>query len=301
MTMTTRVTTAQTSLQLLNNVQTAQRALNRVQGQVASNKRIQIASDDPLGSIGALSNRAELRRSQQLGRNADRATEWLNANDRASQSTVDILTQARALLIQANSGAMDPTARQAIANQLLQIRDSLVGVANTKVGDRSIFGGTAAGDAYSAGGTYQGDTGNMTLSIETGTAIQVSQNGPAVFGVSNPGNPIAGDVFEMLTAVATAVSANDRSTMTTGLGAIDSATTTVQNFQTEMGAKLNRIETVTANARLRQGDLSEQISKVEDIDLAQAAVELKAKQNAYEGALAVAAKLMQTSLLDFLR
>lgn len=299
--MTSRVTTNSTSMLMLRDIADAQRSLTTIQGQMATNKRIQIASDDPHASLISIGNRAELRRSQQLARNAQRATDWLNAADRVTAESVDLLSQARSLVIQATSGAADPTARHAIADQLRQVRESLLSTAASQVSGRSILAGTAAGPAYDSSGTYLGDAGSVSTPVASGVTMTVTRTGPELYGAHNSTNPMAGDLFQVLDALATAVQSGDATTLAGGLDAIDTATTRVQRVQTELGSRLNQLEGLRSAAKVRDQELTGRISELEDIDLAQATVTLKAKELAYQSALGVAGRMLQTTLLDFLR
>jgi len=299
--MNTRVTTQSTNRLLLRDIQDAQRALTGIQGQMSSNKRVQIASDDPGAALASIGHRAELRRSQQLDRNADRAKDWLGAADRATGEAVDLLSQARALVVQATSGANDAGARLAIANQLRQVRESLLSTANTQAAGRAIFAGTAGGGAFDATGTYLGDTGSVSAPVAAGVTMRLTRTGPEVFGTTSATNPMQGDVFQVLDALANAVQGNDATTISAGLGAIDTATTRVQDVQTELGSRTVQLEDLRAAAKVRDQELTSRISELEDVDLAEATVTLKARELAYQSALGVAGRLMQTTLLDFLR
>jgi flagellar hook-associated protein 3 FlgL len=296
-----RVTNTSTTQLMLRDIQTAQQALTRSQSEIASNKRVQIASDDPGAALASLANRAELRRNDQLGRNADRATEWLNAADRATTSAVDLLTQARGLLIQATSGATDDSARLAIANQLRQIRESLLSTANTQVAGRALFGGTAAGAAYDDTGAYTGDAGAVSTPVAAGITMQVSRNGTDVFGTADATDPANGDIFQVLSSLADAVQNRDTAAVQAGLGKLDTATTRVQDVQTELGSRLAQLQDLRTTATARAQDLTSQISELEDVDLAEATITMKAKELAYQSALGVAGRILQTTLLDFLR
>ena len=299
--MTSRVTTNSTARLMLRGIQDAQKALTDIQGQLATNKRIGVASDDPNAALASIGNRAELRRSNQLERNADRATDWLNAADRATGEAVDLMSQARALVIQATSGASDPSSRNAIADQLRQVRESLLATAGTQVAGRSIFAGTSANAAYDDTGAYTGDTGTVTTPVAAGVAMQVTRTGPELFGDHNGSNPMAGNVFQVLDALATAVQGSDGATLAAGLSAIDTATTRIQGVQTELGSRTTQLEGLRAAAKVRDQELTSRISELEDIDLAEATVTIKAKVLAYQSALGVAGRLLQTTLLDFLR
>ena len=296
-----RVTNSNTNAMLLRNIQSAQSDLNGIQGQLASNKRIQISSDDPAAADAAMSARATLRRSTQLQRNAGQANQWLTAASQATGSAVDDLTSARSLLVQASSGALDATARAGIVEQLQQIRSSLLNTAETQVSGRSIFAGTAPGAAYDASGAYTGDSGAVTMPVAPGVSIQVARTGPEVFGTANASDPTNGDVFQLLQSLSTSVQNGDTAAISAGLAKIDAATSRVQSVETELGSRESQLNSMMSAAKLKDQTVTSRISDLEDVDMAQATISLKAKQTAYEASLSVAAKILQTSLLDFLK
>lgn len=297
-----RVTSFSASTLMLSNLFDSQRALIATQRQIASGKKVQKASDGPAEAVASLDTRSTLRRSAQLDRNANRAKEWLQAADQSTQSVVDGINQARGLLVQANSGALDAPSRQAIANQLLSLRDSLLGTSNTSVLGRPIFSGTAAGaSAYDSTGAYLGDAGGVALPVSPGVTVRVSRTGPEVFGASNPGDPANGDLFQMLTSLAASVSSNSTPAMANGMNSLDAASTRVQGVQVELGSRLNQIEDLRNAATGLDNELTSFVSQMEDIDYAEAAIALKSQEAAYQAALQVTAKIIQPSLLDFLR
>jgi len=297
-----RVTSYSASTLMLSNLYTSQRALATSQQQMASGKKIQKASDGPAEAVASLDTRAKLRRSTQLDRSAGRAKEWLQASDGATQSIVDGINQARSLLVQANSGTLDNTARTSIANQLIQIRESLLGTANTAVLGRPIFSGTAAGSAaYDTTGAFVGDTTGVSLPIASGVTIRVSRTGPEVFGMANATDPANGDLFQQLSSMATSVAANDTAAIANGLNSLDAAATRVAGIQVELGSKLNQIDDLRSAAQAQDTELTSFQSSLEDIDYAELSVKLKTQEASYQAALQVTARVIQPSLLDFLK
>ena len=71
--------------------------------------------------------------------------------------------------------------------------------------------------------------------------------------------------------------------------------------QADVGTRTVRIEKAKAAAEDADLSLSSRLSEVENTDLPKATVELQLQQVAYQAALAATAKVMQPSLLDFLR
>jgi len=300
--MINRVTSSSSSTLMLADLGDAQRALTDIQRQVASGKRMQRASDSPAEAVATLDHRGHLRRAEQLDRNSDSATQWLEASDRTNQTVIDQLNQARSLVVQAQSGANDASSRTAIANQLLALRQSMLGTANSTVMGRPLYGGTtAATTAYDAAGAYLGDGGAVTLPVNEGVSLQVTRTGPEVFGTYNATTPTSGDAFQLLSSLAASVQANDVSAISAGLTQIDGATTRVQGVQVELGSRLSQLEQLRSAGAVHRDELSASISQLEDVDVAEAAITLKTREASYQAALQVTARIIQQSLMDFLR
>jgi flagellar hook-associated protein 3 FlgL len=122
-----------------------------------------------------------------------------------------------------------------------------------------------------------------------------------VFGVSNPGDPMNGNVFEMLDAVIAAVESGDPNAMATGLTRLDAMTDQMEAGQVELGARARQVEDVAARTEVLDLDRRRALSEVEDVDVAQALIDVRSREFTYQAALSSAATVMQVSLLDFLR
>lgn len=297
-----RITSTTSNRRMLADLMKAQQSMTRAQARLSSGKELQKASDGPARALAAMDHRQVLRRSDQFQRNASDATGWLVAADTALTASVEQLNRARTLVASARSGASDPNALKAIADELSTIRDGLVQLANTKYLDRSIFGGNAdVTAAYDGTGTYQGDAGTVLRPVAEAVTLQVNRTGPEVFGVSDPGDPMNGNVFEVLDATIAAVLAGDTSTMATGIQQMDVATDRIESSQVELGARARQVEDVMARTELLDLDRKQALSEVEDVDVAQALIDVEARQFSFQAALSATAKVVQTSLLDFLR
>ncbi|MFN8051669.1 MAG: flagellar hook-associated protein FlgL [Acidimicrobiales bacterium] len=300
--MMSRVATNSGARMMLGNLQTTGRSLMTAQEQATTGKRINRMSDNPADAVNILGQKAVLRRLEQYARNSDEASSWLSSGDAALSSVNDRMASARALLVQANSAASDPTSRAAIAGQIRSLRDSLIQVANTQRDGRPLFGGTAAvSAAYDSSGNYLGDNGAVSLPVAAGVTLQVNQSGTAVFGTHNNTDPTSGDVFQLLTSLANSIEAGDTTAMGAGLGQIDTATQRVALAQVNIGSRSSQLEDLTNSLQDDQVRVKQGISAKEDIDLAETIVNLKTQEAAYQAALQATAKVIQPTLLDFLR
>jgi flagellar hook-associated protein 3 FlgL len=239
--------------------------------------------------------RADIGRNEQLKRNIDDGVTWLNLADSTLGSVVEQLHRVRDLAIQGANATSDTAAREANAQEVDRIRDSIIGLANTKNLDRPIFAGNATGGAaYDANGTYLGKSGSVDRTIAAGVRVQVNVNGDEVFGP--PGN----DLFNTLTQLSNSLRTNPTG-LTADVANLDSRLTTIQNSQASIGARTVRLTTMKDRNDMDGLTLKQSLSQVEDVDFAQVTVELQMQQVAYQAALSTTAKVIQPSLVDFLR
>ncbi|MDZ7678962.1 MAG: flagellar hook-associated protein FlgL [Acidimicrobiales bacterium] len=297
-----RITNTTTSRAVLANIQNTARSLADAQDKISSGKQVRKPSDGPAQVLTALDHRSQIRRNEQLGRNVLDARSWLDNADSALTHSVTEMTRARTLVVNGVNGATDAQGRFALASEIRTIAEGLVQTANTKHLGRPIFGGTTGGDiAYDASGSYQGDQGKIARTIAPSVTVQVNRSGPEVFGTEDAGDPMNGNAFQMLNAVADALEAGDIETARSGLDAIDAATARIERAQVEMGARAKQLDEVHIRNEDVAIELKSALAEVEDTDMVEAIITLQAQEMAYQGALAVTAKVVQPTLLDFLR
>lgn len=294
-----RITQQSLAARTYENLQASLARSARLQDQLSSGRQLTRASDAPGQAASAMQLRGALRTAEQYGRNADDATAWLTVTDSALQSVTSALQRVRDLAVQgANSGAIDDRSRLALADEVRQIRDTVLGLANTRYLGRPVFGGTVAGgSAYQevAGVvTYVGDTGSVARRVGADALVRADTPGLVVFG-DGPGglfdtlDTLVGDLTTNAPGLATAVTAVD--------GVLDDVVAGLA----DVGARANRIEAMRRIASDQVVELRRQLSEVEDIDLPATIVDLQLQEVAYQAALGATARVLQPSLLDFLR
>jgi len=292
-----RVTERSLSMNAMRGLQANQARLSKTEEQLTSGKLISKPSDSPTGTMTAMLLRSDMRTQEQYARNAADGKNWLNTIDSTLGSAHDNAQRVRDLMLQgmsAGAGGSD-TARGAIATEVDQIREAMIGLANTKYIDRPVFGGTTAGTAaYDRDGNYQGDTGSVTRTVAEGTKLRVDANGEQVFGSGDQ------QIFTVLADISDHMK-NDPSKLSDDLDRLDTAMNTIRTVQASVGARSNRIESMQQTANDRHLELQSQLTEVEDIDLPKTITDMTLQQTAYQAALGATAKVIQPSLMDFLR
>jgi flagellar hook-associated protein 3 FlgL len=270
--------------------------LGRTQQQLSSGKQLSRPADSPTGTVAAMQLRSAARAQDQYARNAGDGLGWLDTIDGALTSTVQVLHRVRDLTVAGlSTGTAGPSARQALATEVAGLRETVIGLANTRYLDRPVFGGTTSGAvAYDPSGAYVGDSGSVSRTVAAGDPMRVDVAGPGVFGSADTG------LLGVLSDIATHLT-GDPAALATDLDALDDALAQVSTALADVGARAARIEQA-AQAAQRTGDtLRAQLSDVEDIDLPKTLIDLSLQQTAYQAALGAAGRVVQTSLLDFLR
>ncbi len=292
----TPTTMHQTALQGL---QTAIGRVQTGQEQLASGKRINNYSDAPADASSTLRLRAEESDWTSYAKAADDGVAWLNTQDSALQDASTLLRRARELTLSAAQSTSSPTEREAIAQELDGIKDQLAALANTSYQGQKVFAGFAANAVVKVGGnwTWAGDTNAVQRRVSPDLLVQVNGDGSSIFGFSGPNN-----VFSTLTTAAANVrSGNIAALSTSDLGNIDAAETNITSGLAATGARTNLIEAAKSTGQNQIAVLKDSRSSLEDVDVAQAALDMQLAQTGYQAALAAAGRLSLPSLVDFLR
>jgi flagellin-like hook-associated protein FlgL len=286
---------ALTSLQGLNrNLD----AVGKLQEQLTSGRSINKPSDSPTGTNRAMQARSDASAALQHARNISDGTGWLDSTDSALQSMLAQTRRVRDLTVQAaNTGALSSTAAESIQKEIGGLREGLLGLANTVVQGRPIFGGVTAGStAYNADGTFAGrDDSAITRRVSDSEAIRIDITGPAAFG------PDGANLFSTLDSIVTNVGNRDADALSADLTTLDAVMTSMVTAAADIGTRASRMETAQqVNADL-QLTLRSRSASIENVDLAKTIMDLNMQQTGYQAALQATAQVIQPTLLDFLR
>src|SRR5688572_6183984 len=127
-----RITQNSVAARTTGNLQLSLRRLAMTQDRLSSGKQMSRPSDDPVGTVSALRLRSGIRQTEQYVRNAEDGLGWLSAADNTLTSSLNQVRRVRDLTLQAANGANGEGERRAMAVEILAIRDSLIGLANTQ-------------------------------------------------------------------------------------------------------------------------------------------------------------------------
>jgi flagellar hook-associated protein 3 FlgL len=299
-----RVTEKSIHTRVLANLQRNIAQGAKIQDQLSSGKQLNRPSDSPAGTVSALQLRSEVRASQQYTRNAEDGLNRLNTMEDALSGSSALVNRVRDLTLQGlNTGTSSGLTKEALAAEVDQIRGTLIAQANTRYLDRPVFGGNAGTEAaYSPNGSYtggeyvEGDAAtSVSRTVGSGIKVRVDVTGPEAFGDGATG------LFQVLSDISVSIRAGDSTGLQANLNSLDSAGDKLKSAVSEIGSRYNRITQMKDSAQDRLLSVTSQLSDIEDIDLPKTIMDMKLQETSYQAALAATAKVIQPSLLDYLR
>jgi flagellar hook-associated protein 3 FlgL len=292
-------------------LQTRLERFERAQTQLGSGKSILKPSDDPAAANRGLVLRASMRAREQEARNGADALTWLNLADSKLNGAVERLHRARDLTVTGASN-QDPVSQRAMATEIATIRDELVGIANSQHAGRPLFTGFADGIAVERStGTapdlpadagkwmYRGDAGSIARRVSEHDVVQINLTASDVFGVDADGS--GEDLFTLLDSIEAALGAGRQDVLTAKLAELDTALQRIGDQQGKIGAATNRVDAAMSRNRDEQLAIRSELAQTEDVDVSTAVMELQTQEVAYQATLAALSRVLQPSLVDFLR
>lgn len=306
-----RVTPKMLSDQMLSNLNKNLSRLQKVQWQMNTGKKIAKPSDDPVGINYSLRYRSDLSANEQYQRNLDSAMSWLENADSALNQIVQVVDRIRYLTVQGANGTNSEQSLKAIADEMHQLREQLFEIANTQFNGKYIFNGQKTDqppypqeviDQYKDpdNNTISPDhihPGEIMFEVARGVTVKVNQHAGEIFGAAGDGD----NIFIVLHEIITALENNDPEEVGNRLGNLDSRMDKILQKWAEIGARYNRMELMDHRLKDDKLNVTTLLSKTEDADLAEVIINLKTEENIYRSSLSAGARIIQPSLIDFLR
>jgi flagellar hook-associated protein 3 FlgL len=297
-----RTTNNQSAVHVLDDLQRVSASLQHTQRKLSTGKEINQVEDDPVGAGRAMHLRSEVSDVQQYQKNINEALGFQDASESAMSSVQDILKRAKELVVQAGNGTLDQTGLNNIAAEIKQLVEAARQSMNGTYAGRYLFSGTATltPPFPSPALTYAGDDNTMQRVIGQGEQVDLNLRGWEAFSV--PPTASGQNVLQLLDKVATDLQAGNRAALGgPDLQGVDAMLDQLSASRAQVGARTNRLETQQSRLKDLELNVEDLLSKTEDADMAKAMVDFSMQQSIYQSALQSGARVLQPSLLDFLR
>lgn len=191
--MTMRVSTAGMHAATLGLLLDAQARLARTQEQIASGRRINSPSDDPIGATRIEALTRQIEAGRQYSRNAAAAANRLQFEEQALADVGGALNRVRELVLQASNATTDPASREMIRAEVAGRVQEMIDIANRQDGQGEyLFAGHATQtrpfERTDAGVVYRGDQGQRFQAVGATQRVADGDSGDSVFGRVPGGN-----------------------------------------------------------------------------------------------------------------
>jgi flagellar hook-associated protein 3 FlgL len=275
---------------------------SQLQTQISTGQRIFQPEDDPAAVGRLLGLETERRQIDQFTKNASRALEVSQASYAGIQEIKKISDRAGEVAT-LGAGAASPDAFRAYAKEVNQLIEQALQLGNTRFRNDYLFAGTAVTTTPFV--ETRNGAGEITSVAYAGNAtqtnVQLSEYSSIAPGSSGATNTGLRDFINNLVALRTALNTGTSSAVSAAQPAIETSENLLVNALSEHGAIELRIEVSKKQQVGRGQDLERLVSNEADADIASSVVRLSQTSTAYEAALSSATKILQMSLLDYLR
>ena len=278
--------------------------IQQTQDKIAASKKVLKASDDPVAAAKISFVRDQKVMLDRFATNIDRAQTRLGLTENVVAESVNLMTRAYELGIQAKNDTLTAVDRLAISFEIGQIRESMMGLANSKDANGDyLFAGYSSNTqpfvSNEAGEVqFAGDRGVHSVQISDSLRANTGLDGADVFmrveidGVVKP-------FFDILTSLERelqdGVMNDDR---------VSELNACIDHFainQTRVGAEMNKLDYQRAAMERRIVLMDENLSGVEDADLAELVTELQGMIVSRDAAQRSFVQIGQQSLFDYIR
>ncbi len=276
-----------------------------IQEKLSTGKEINKATDGPIRFSQSLTLRSAIDVSEQLKKNSEFAITWLNTTDKAIGEGNEVMQRIRELTVRAATDTLSSDERNAIANEVDQLAKHMRAIANSEFEGRYLFAGAdTSTKPYPDDGSDPTDTTRMSLVIGKAVTIQFNTLGLDVFGRTKAigSDPVdETNAFQLMSNLSAALRANDQKAIEDMIPVIDKRQQAFLSQQSIVGGKVHRLELLKQRLSDQNVELSRYKSETEDADMSKLITDLNRQDSVYRASLAAGSRVIQPTLMDYLR
>ncbi|MBH9968844.1 flagellar hook-associated protein FlgL [[Bacillus] enclensis] len=300
-----RVTQSMLTNNSMRNLSSSYARMGQLQDQLATGKKITKPSDDPVVAMKGMFYRSNLTGIEQYKRNLSELYLWMDNSEAGIEQANQGLQRVRELTVQGLNDTLSDEDKKAVAVEIDQIKMDLVSIAETKVAGRYIFHGTDVMNSpikerIPADGSAPQVADNLTSSDIGIYNVEVSQ-GAVMKANTNPEKVFNQKLFDTVHNIQKALESSDGESLSNELKNLDAVMESLSAERSELGARYNRLEMIDDRLSQQEVIASRILSDNEDADIERVITDLKTQESVHRAALGVGARIIQPTLMDFLR
>lgn len=266
--------------------------MRKLQEQMSSGKEIRRPSDDPFKVARTMELMDDISGNERYAKNIDEGLGWLNSVESSMGLMVDALQTIREKTVAGGTDTNSETERKAIADNIKALKDNIVSLGNTVFDGRYVFGGDKTTEPpfelKDGEVVYNGSENGIIREFAPGVRMDIGVTGNKFLGLLK--------TIDNITA-----KLDKNESPADLLDKLDKNMDDVMRMRSEEGAKWQRLNDMKKKNDEENFNMTELLSKTSDIDVAKKYMEFKVMESVYVASLQSASKILQPSLLDFLR
>ena len=288
----------------LANFADTSKKIQDTQSRISSGKNLLRASDDPVAAANISVAKDKLKDLSQFDKNIDKATGRLEICEISMTEMQNICTRIYELSLMSANDTYNATDRQTVKAEILSLKEMMIALANTKdMNGDAIFAGYKSNIipfVADESGTvaFNGSQGTSMVQISETQKTATSINGSDAF-MRVPTDNGYKDIFSIVDDLTQALDAN--TVNKTAVNDIQDATDHFGIKMTEIGSLINISDQQKSVIEKRIQGVTEDLSKMEDADLAQLVSTLQDLLLTRDASQQSFALIGQKSLFDYIR
>ncbi|WP_038055978.1 flagellar hook-associated protein FlgL [Thermodesulfobacterium hydrogeniphilum] len=291
--------------------------INLTQLKISSGKNFLNPSDNPSDVVISLNYKKSIGKINKYQQAINDGLAFLKSQESTLGNVQDLIARAKVLAIQAANATQDKNARKAIANEIDGILKSILGLANSQLGEKYLFAGQKT-SGYASGETpfelikeslpdgqviekviYNGSVENFEISYDKDMKMELGENGQKIFMDSG--------IFETLIGLKRTLEADnqvdynkEQYDIQKFIGKLDNIYSYISTKRDKIGAQISHLETKKNLYEDFKQTLQSNLGNIESADLAELATKMQQLTIAYDAALRATAMVSGLSLVRYL-
>jgi len=289
---------------MLRHVMDSQQKLDKYLEQLYTGRKISYPSDDPVIAMKGIAYRTEVSEVEQYKRNSSEVKTWMDNTDAALDKATQAMHRLYELSIQASNSTYDQDELNSIKEEAIQLKDHLFDIANTNVSGKYIFNGMNTTKAPitidDEGNIVTENINNEPVEIEVfkGTRVQANVSAKELFH-SDDGDGFFENIQKFIDTLENEDVTSDD--FDESIQLLNKNTSKILDARASLGARMNRMELIDNRLDEQEVIAKQTMAENENVHFEEAITQLITQETLHRAALAAGSRMMQPTLIDFLR
>lgn len=308
----------------LTNLNSSLRTLQDISNRAATQRRFERASEDPAAALKVFHVKRDLSRLSIYKSNVEDIQNNLTDIEATISSLNDILIEVNAQVVQGQNITYDEMERKAIASVIRNLQQQVLNNGNANFAGKYIFGGANVKEmpfTVDSNGkllyngqdvdtaTFSGDA--VYIDIGMGVAMGSEVNPNTAYNISYPGhvllgsgvdeNGISNNIYNIMGELANAFENNDLTNLDVYADKLKDKMSDILVQYADVGEKSKYVDFILEKLEIDNENAANKQDSLEHADIVESFMDYKYQEMAYNAALQIGSRLMQNSLLDYMR